>query len=162
MLQCTVLVPVLLEDSGLGMLECIRVYSNLSQDAEVRKLIREKKSERGYCNVVTVRMCCYCMVPLNYNFIFTCVISHGTTRILQCIPVTCLRGPRLLVACNVHVSWKYTRGSTRVKILAWKYTRGNFHAWHVKFYSPSLELYINWLVNSTPVFSCKQHQYSLG
>ena len=39
------LVPILLEDNGAGLLECIRVYGNLSQDAEVRKLIIEKKSE---------------------------------------------------------------------------------------------------------------------
>ena len=49
------------------------------------------------------------------TIIFTCVIMHGTTRILHWISVTCLRGPRLLIACNVHVSWKYTCGSTRVE-----------------------------------------------
>ena len=77
-----------------------------------------------------------CMLPLNYNFIFTCVISCGTRTILKCIPVTCLCGPRLLVSCNVrmymalgstrlevYVSWKYTCGSNRlVGAHAWKYT----------------------------------------
>ena len=66
-------------------------------------------------------------VLLNYNFIFTRVITRGTTRILHCIPVTCLRRPRLLIACNVHVSWKYMRGSTHVEAHAWKYTRGTKH-----------------------------------
>ena len=55
-----------------------------------------------------------CTVPLNCNFIFPRVILHGTTAILQCIPITCLRRPRLLVSCNVHVSWKYTRGNTHL------------------------------------------------
>ena len=39
------LVPVLLEDNGAGLLESVRVYGNLSQDAKVRKLIIEKKSK---------------------------------------------------------------------------------------------------------------------
>ena len=42
---CYSVVPILLEDNGAGLLECVRVYANLSQDAEVRKLIIEKKSE---------------------------------------------------------------------------------------------------------------------
>ena len=60
LLQCTVLVPILLEDNGAGLLECVRVYGNLSQDAEVRKLIIEKKSECS-CKVITtyINMCCY-------------------------------------------------------------------------------------------------------
>ena len=37
---------------------------------------------------------------------------RGTTRILHCIPITCLHGIRLLLVWNVHVSWKYTRVST--------------------------------------------------
>ena len=55
-------------------------------------------------------------VPLNYNFTITRVITRGITRTLTCIPVTCLRGPRLLIAWNAHVSW-YTRVevSTRVE-----------------------------------------------
>ena len=55
-------------------------------------------------------------VPLNYNFTITRVITRGITRTITCIPVTCLRGPRLLIAWNVHVSW-YTRVevSTRVE-----------------------------------------------
>ena len=53
-------------------------------------------------------------VPLNCNFIFPCVILCGTTSVLQCIHVTCLRVPRLLVSCNIHVSWKYMRGNTRL------------------------------------------------
>ena len=44
-LHCAVLDPILLEDNGAGLLECVRVYGDLSQDAEVRKLIIEKKSE---------------------------------------------------------------------------------------------------------------------
>ena len=47
-------------------------------------------------------------VSLNYNFTITRVIMRGITRTLTCIPVTCLRGPRLLIAWNAHVSW-YTR-----------------------------------------------------
>ena len=77
-----------------------------------------------------------CMLPLNYNFIFTRVILQGTMTILQCIPVTCLCGPNLPVSCNVriymalgstrlevYVSWKYTCGSNRLAVShAWKYT----------------------------------------
>jgi len=48
-----VLVPVLLEDNGAGLLECVRVYGNLSQDAEVRKLMIEKKSEFS-CKVIVM------------------------------------------------------------------------------------------------------------
>ena len=68
-------------------------------------------------------------VPLNCNFISTLVISHGTTKILQCIPVTCLHGPHLLVSCNVHVSWKYTHGSTCLMVIhiSRKNTLGNTH-----------------------------------
>ena len=62
-------------------------------------------------------------VPLNCNFIFPCMILCGTTTILQCIPVKCLHGPRLLMSCNVHVLWNYTRGSTcLVEVNVWKYT----------------------------------------
>jgi len=50
-------------------------------------------------------------VPLNYNFIFTRVYTRGTTRKLQCLPVTCLRGTRFLVACNAHVTCGNTRGT---------------------------------------------------
>ena len=65
------------------------------------------------------------MVPLNYNFIYPCVIMHGTTWILHCIPVMCLRGTHLLLVWNVHVSWKYTRVSTRlVEAHAWKHSCG--------------------------------------
>ena len=67
------------------------------------------------------------MVPVNYNFIFTSVILRGTTRILHCIPVTCLRGPHLLIACNVHVSWKYMRGSTCMEVHVWKHLHGSTH-----------------------------------
>ena len=114
-----------------------------------------------------------CTVPLNCNFIFTRVITRGTTAILQCIPVACLRGPRLVVSCNVHVSWKLTRGSvrlveahawkctsrgsSRVEVyVSWKLSRGSVRlveaqAWnktrmHVKTYLPSLSHYI------TPIF----------
>ena len=67
------------------------------------------------CTYVCMYVCMYvCTVLLNCNFIFPHMILHGTTAILQCIPVTCLCGPRLLVSCNVHVSWKYTRGNTRL------------------------------------------------
>ena len=47
-------------------------------------------------------------VPLNYNFTITRVITRGIMRTLTCIPVTCLRGPRLLIAWNAYVLW-YTR-----------------------------------------------------
>ena len=74
----------------------------------------------------------YCIlntVPLNCNFIFPRVILRGTTTILQCIPITCLRGPRLLVSCNVHISWKYMRGSMHlVEVhVSWKHTHGSTH-----------------------------------
>ena len=44
------------------------------------------------------------MVPLNYNFIFTCMSTSGAARKLQCISVTCLHGPRFLVVWNIHIS----------------------------------------------------------
>ena len=53
-------------------------------------------------------------VPLNFNFILPCLISRGTTTILQCIPVTCLHGPHLLMSCNIHILWKYTHESTHL------------------------------------------------
>ena len=109
-------------------------------------------------------------IPLNCNFIFPQVILRGTTTILQCIPVTCLHGPRLLMSCNVHVSWKYTRGNTRlVEVNTWKCTsrgstRVEVYAWkvyvwnkrceysHVETYLPSLSHYITsifcWLTNT--------------
>ena len=90
------------------------------------------------------------IIPFNYNFIFTRVITRGTTRILHCIPVTFLHRPRLLTGCNVHVSWKYTRGSTRMKAHVCKHTHGstyvvqNTRALTRKiFYSPILKHYIN-------------------
>jgi len=52
-----------------------------------------------------------CTVPLNYNFIFACVYTRGSTRKLQCHPVTCLCGPHFLVACNVHVTCRNMRGT---------------------------------------------------
>ena len=42
-------------------------------------------------------------VLLNYNFIFTHMSTLGAMRKLQYIPITCLRGPRFLVAWNIHV-----------------------------------------------------------
>jgi len=51
------------------------------------------------------------MLPLNYNFIFACVYMRGTTRKLQCHPVTCLRRLHFLVACNVHVTCRNTHGT---------------------------------------------------
>ena len=111
-----------------------------------------------------------CTVLLNCNFIFPCVILHGTTTILQCILVTCLRGPSLLVSCNVHVSWKCTHGNTRlVEVNVWKYmshgsTRVEVYAWkvyawnkrrvylHIETYLSSLSHYITstfcWLTNT--------------
>ena len=86
--------------------------------------------------VMSLRLHVY-MVPLNYNFILTHMIMHGTTRILHCVPVTCLHGPCLLIACNVHVSWKYMHRSTRMN----GSTRVHSHV--KKFYSLSLEHYIN-------------------
>ena len=50
-----------------------------------------------------------------YNFIFTGVISCGTMRKLPSFHVMWLRGPRLPVACNVHLLWNYTHGSTCVE-----------------------------------------------
>ena len=59
---------------------------------------------------------------------------RGTTRKLRSY-IMWLREPRLLVACNVHVSWNYTTGSTRmestrvevatriVEAHTWNYTR---------------------------------------
>ena len=44
-----------------------------------------------------------CMIPLNYDFIFPCVSTRGVMRNLQCIPVTCLRGPCFLMAWNIHM-----------------------------------------------------------
>jgi len=56
-------------------------------------------------------------VPLNYNFIFAHVYTCGTTRKLQCHPISCLCRPHFLVACNVHVTCRNTRGTkfTHVK-----------------------------------------------
>ena len=64
MLQFSVLVPVLLEDNGAGLLESVRVYGNLSQDAEVRKLIIEKKSElmKSLSSTYMVNMCVVILV----------------------------------------------------------------------------------------------------
>ena len=97
------------------------------------------------------------MVPLNCNFISTCVISHGTMTILQCIPIMCLHGPCLLVSCNVHILWQHTcgskrlvvahmrkftsRGSTRVEVHVLK-----VHNSHVITHIPSLSHYV------TPIF----------
>ena len=47
----------------------------------------------------------------------------------------CLRGPRLLVSCNVHVLWEYTCGNTclmevnvrLVEAHTWKYMHGSIH-----------------------------------
>ena len=44
------------------------------------------------------------MVPLNYNFIVTHMSTCGAMRNLQCIPVTCLRGPHFLVGWNIRIS----------------------------------------------------------
>jgi len=51
-----------------------------------------------------------CTVPLNYNFIFTCVYMHGTTINLQCHPVM-LCGPCFLVAFNVHITYRNMHGT---------------------------------------------------
>ena len=59
-------------------------------------------------------------VPFNYNFIFTRVNTRGTTRNIHSIPVTCLRGPRFLVACVVY----FITGTTRVKQLL------SLHTWN--------------------------------
>ena len=94
-------------------------------------------------------------VPLNCNFIFPRVILHGTMTILQRIPVMWLRGPRLLVSCNVHVLWKYTsRGSTCMEVHAWKvYAWNKRHVYlHVETYLSSLSHCITsifcWLTNT--------------
>ena len=116
-------------------------------------------------------------VPLNCNFIFTCVITRGTTAILQCIPVACLRGPRLVVSCNVHVSWKLTRGSvrlveahawkctsrgsSRVEVyVSWKLTRGSVrlveaHAWKCTSRGSSrMEVYVSWKLRRGTKHAC--------
>ena len=84
-------------------------------------------------------VCCLHTVPLYYNFIFTRMILRGAMTILQCILVTCLCGPHLLVSCNVHgswqprmevhVSWKLSsHGSTCMEIhVWWKYTHRSAH-----------------------------------
>ena len=98
-------------------------------------------------------------IPLNCNFTFTCVILHGITTILQCIPLMCLCGPRLLVSCNVHGSWQHicrskhlvvahlrkftSRGNTHVEVHVLK-----VHNSHLITYLPSLSHYI------TPIFFC--------
>ena len=64
--------------------------------------------------------CARYTVPFNYNFIFTRVNTRGTTRNVHSIPVTCLRGPRFLVACVVY----FITGTTRVKQLL------SLHAWN--------------------------------
>ena len=97
-----------------------------------------------------------CTVPFNYNFIFTCVYTSGTTKLLHCIPVTCLCGPRLLIVCNMHVScnlhvWKYmreyTRGSThvstRVEVHACTYMYryvNMLYSWIVKHYHSCIKV----------------------
>ena len=91
-------------------------------------------------------------VPLNCNFIFTRVTTRGTTAILQCILVTCLRGPRLVVSCNVHVSWKLTRGSVRlVETHAWKCTsRGGSR----------VEVYVSWKLSHGSVRLVEAHAWN--
>lgn len=44
-LSVTVLVSVVLEDSNEGLLECTRVYGNLSRYPTVRRILAEKKGE---------------------------------------------------------------------------------------------------------------------
>ena len=51
-----VLVTILLEDNGAGLLECVRVYGNLSQDVEVRRLIVEKKSKLMYPSTLSIHI----------------------------------------------------------------------------------------------------------
>ena len=105
-------------------------------------------------------------ILLNCNFTFTCVILRGITTILQCIPVMCLRGPRLLVSCNVHGSWQHiciskylvvaylrkftSHGNTRVEVHVLK-----VHNSHVITYLPSLSHYITpiffWFTSTTDV-----------
>ena len=79
-------------------------------------------------NVFCMKHACYMhdilsrvpTVPFNYNFIFTCVNTRGITRNVHSIPVTCLRGPRFLVACVVY----FITGTTRVKQLL------SLHSWN--------------------------------
>ena len=95
-------------------------------------------------------------VQFNYNFIFTHVYMHGTTRKLHCIPIMCLRGPRFLLACNYRVlcnmrvscnlSWKHVWNKTRMHILN----------------SPSIETTTDVSNTLSPLensgkLSCKQH-----
>ena len=105
-------------------------------------------------------------IPLNCNFTFTCVILCGITTILQCIPVICLRGPRLLVSCNVHGSWQHICRSKHLVVAHLRkfMSRGNtclevhvlkVHNSHVITYLPSLSHYITpiffWFTSTTDV-----------
>ena len=96
------------------------------------------------CNHVIAVHVCRCVrmfvytVPLNCTFIFTYMISHGATTILQCSPVICLHGPHVLVLCNVHVSHL-------VEAHSWKVHKTRMHS-HVTTCLPSLSHYI------TPIF----------
>ena len=112
-------------------------------------------------------------VPLDSNFIFTRMILYGTTVILQCIPIMCLHVPRLLVSCNVHISWQHTRGSRHLMVAHMrKYTsRGStrmevhvlkVHTSHVITYLPSLSHYFTlicfWFTSTTDVM---HHLFSI-
>ena len=54
------------------------------------------------------------MVPLNYNFIVTCLSMHDAMRNLQCIPIACLCGACFLVALNIHVSYNLLCATRRI------------------------------------------------
>ena len=79
---------------------CLRYQALTSQEAQIM-LQRWAKHESN------------AIIPLNCNFILPRMILHGTMTILQCIPVTCLRGPRYVIytsrgstCVEIHVSWK--------------------------------------------------------
>ena len=74
----------------------------------VRQLITPSFDAHGYIMLLNIIMQGLLegeriTVQFNYNFIFICMYTHGTTRELHCIPITCLHGPRFLPACNMHV-----------------------------------------------------------
>lgn len=56
----SVLVNVIVEDSNEGLLECTRVYGNLSRHPPVRMVLARNKGEHSFsvCTHVPVGVCC--------------------------------------------------------------------------------------------------------
>ena len=64
------------------------------------------------------------MVLLNYNFTVPCMPTRSDTGNPQCIPVTCLRGPRFVVEWNIQGSFNLPyaiRGSHGIATCLVKY-----------------------------------------